>query len=145
MVNLQSSPCVVLWLLGAGTPSLSPNGSQGLSPPLQPSLMFAAPTPHATGQRFGDVTPHSKHPALGSQGGIWELLSLEQTQPAQRREQWDGQLQTHPWQDPHWGHRASSYHGPGCEPGRENTPQPPKELHPSLGATAIISTAHALP
>lgn len=88
--------------------------------------------------------PHIKHPALGSQGGIWELLSLEETaSPEERAVGW--LLQTHLWQDPHWGHRGSSYHSPGCEPGRENTSQLPKGLHPSLGATAIISTAHALP
>lgn len=33
--------------------------------------------------------PHIKHPALGSQGGIWELLSLQEAWPAQRREQWE--------------------------------------------------------
>lgn len=42
-------------------------------------------------------------------------------------------------------HTASSYHSPGCDPGRENIPQLPKGLHPPLGATVIISTAHALP
>lgn len=70
-----------------------PRRGTGLVPPLQPSLLFAAPSSHATGWRFGHVTP--SHQTLGSQGGILELLSLEETQAVQRREQWDGQLQTH--------------------------------------------------
>lgn len=48
------------------------------------------------------------------------------------------------WQDPHWGHRASSYHGPSYKPGRENIAQLQNGLYPPLGAMAI-STSHALP
>lgn len=127
LARWRTSKVLPVWCCGSlGTPSLSPNRAQGLFPPLQPSLLFAAPTSHATGRRFGDVTlPHSKHPALGSQGGIWELWSLEETQPVQRREQWNGQLQTHPWQDTHWGHRASSYHGLAVSQA-EKTPPAPK-------------------
>lgn len=111
-VNLQSSSCVLLGLLRAGTPSMSPNGAQGLSPPLEPSLCLQLP-PHMAQDGVLEI----KHPAPDSWGGVWELLSLEETQPAQRREQGDGWLQTLLWQDPH---RAR----------QRKHPQPPKGFIP---------------
>lgn len=57
--------------------------------------------------------------------------------PAWRREGRGHRHQSSLWQDPRWSHGASSYHGPDCEPGRENTPRPQKGLYPPLGAMAI--------
>lgn len=129
--------------LGLGHPARPQTGHKACPRHISPPCCLQLP-PHVPQDGVLELSPpHIKHPALGSQGGIWELLSLQEAQPAQKREQWDGRLQTHLWQDPHWGHRASSHHG--CEPGREHTPpQPPKGLQPSLGATAIISIARAL-
>lgn len=108
--------------LGLGHPARPQTGHKACPRHISPPCCLQLP-PHVPQDGvLGLSPPHIKHPALGSQGGIWELLSLQAAQPAQKREQWDGRLQTHLWQDPHWGHRASSHHG--CEPGREHTPSP---------------------
>lgn len=112
--------------LGLGHPARPQTGHKACPRHISPPCCLQLP-PHVPQDGVLELSPpHIKHPALGSQGGIWELLSLQEAQPAQKREQWDGRLQTHLWQDPHWGHRASSHHGPGCEPGREHTPPAPK-------------------
>lgn len=63
-----------------------PTTAPGMSLPPQPSLLLAVPIPQDSGLEMSSP----EQPAWGSQGEIWELLSLQETGDgvSSRWEQW---------------------------------------------------------
>lgn len=75
--------------LGLGHPARPQTGHEACPRHFSPPCCLQLP-PHVPQDGVLELSPtHIKHPALGSQGGIWELLSLQEAWPAQRREQWE--------------------------------------------------------
>lgn len=131
LARWRTSKVLPVWCCGSlGTPSLSPNRAQGLSPPLQPSLLFAAPTSHTTGRCFGDVTPPQQAPSPGLPGrnlGAVELRG-DTASPEERAVEWPAP--NPPLAGHTLGPQSKQLPWPGCEPGRENTPSPQKSFIP---------------
>lgn len=71
--------------LGLGHPAHPQTGHRARPHLFSPPCCLQLP-PRMPQDAILDVSPpHIKHPALGSQGGIWELLSLEETASPEER------------------------------------------------------------
>jgi len=146
MVNPQSSPWAQHGASGSSGPG-HPNlwvpppwhhvAEQGtcLSPPA-PALP-AVSSSHPTGPMVWRYHPHQA-PSSGFPGRNLGAIELRETPQGASLEEGGAGSPTpiSPLAGPHWGHTASSYRSPGCEPGRENSPRPHKGLYLPLGATA---------